>query len=105
MSRKNPRLNALASRKQLLIAESGLNRAHLMHEIQTMAGEMHALARKAKTASCVASAAASLVAGLAFFRHKKSASAAESPSWWQSTLKVAGLFSTFWPAFRARPKT
>ena len=34
---KKPRLNPLESRKQLLIAESELNRAQLVQEWQTMA--------------------------------------------------------------------
>ena len=105
MSGKKPRLNPLASRKQLLIAESELNRAQLAHEWQTMAGEIHALVRQAKTASYVASVAASVLAGLTFFRHKKSAPAVEEPSRWQKTVKIAGLFSTLWSAFRSRTQT
>ena len=80
MSGKNPRLNPLESRKQLLIAESELNRAHLLHELDTLAGEVHALANQAKTIGSIASAVASLVAGLTSFRRKQPASAAEKPS-------------------------
>src|ERR1017187_10892995 len=100
MSGKNPRMNPLASRKQLLMAESELNRAQLVQEWQTMADEVHSLANQARTISSFASAAASLVAGIASFRRKKSAPAAEKPSWLQTILKGAGLVSTIWSAFR-----
>jgi hypothetical protein len=105
MSRKNPRLKALESRKQLLIAESELNRTHLVHELQTMAREVHALTRQAKTVSLIASAAASLVAGLAICRRQSASPPAGKPSWGQTIAKVAGLASTLWSAFRAPPKS
>ena len=102
MSGKNHRMNPLESRKQLLIAESELNRAELLRDWQTMADDVHALARKARIIGSWASIAASLVAGLAFFRRKKSAPAAEKPSWLQTILKGAGLISTLWQAFRSK---
>jgi hypothetical protein len=42
--------------------------------------------------------------GLAAFWNGKSASADAKPSWLQTILKGAGLVSTLWLAFRARPK-
>ena len=90
----------LASRKQLLVAESELNRAQLVQEWQTMADDVHALARRAKTITFLASAAASVVAILSSLRHKKTAPADEKPSWWKTLLKSAGLVSTVWQAFR-----
>ena len=97
---KNPRLNRLESRKQLLIAESELNRAQLLQEWRTMADEVHALAEQARTIRSLASAAASLVAGVASFRRKKSASGAGKSSWWQSLLKGAQWASSLWTEFR-----
>ena len=88
-----------------MIAESELKRAQLIGEWQTMAGEVHALTKQAKTASYFASVAASVVAGMAFFRQKKSAPTMEKSSRWHNLVKVAGLFSTFWSASRFRPKT
>ena len=93
-------MNPLELRKRILIAESELNRAHLVQDWQTMAGEVHALAEEARTIRSVASAAGSLVAGLAALRRKKSAPA-EKPAWWQTLLKGAGQISTLWSAFRA----
>ncbi len=98
-------MKPLESRKQLLIAESELNRAQLVQEWHTMADEARALAYQARTIGRFASAAATLVAGLASCRRKDPTSAAAKPSWGQTIVKVAGLFSTFWSEFRARRKT
>jgi hypothetical protein len=94
-------MNALESRKQLLIAESELNRTHLVREWQTMAGDVHELARKAGTLSAIA-AAGLLVTGLSSFRSKPSAPAAEIKSWWQTILKGAGVVSSLWLEFRSQ---
>ena len=41
-------MKQLDSRKQLLIAESELNRAQLVQEWQTMTDEVHSLTRRAR---------------------------------------------------------
>ena len=97
---KNPRLNPLASRKQLLLAESELNRAQLAQEWRTMSGEVHSLTSQARTVTALASAAASLVSGLVSWRHKRSAPSAEKPSWLQTALNGLGWFSKISRAFR-----
>jgi hypothetical protein len=102
---KKPRLNPLESRKQLLIAESELNRAQLVQEWQTMADGVRSVADRARTISFLASAAASLIAGLAPFRRTRSAPAGEKPSWWQTLLKGAQLAGLLWSEFRQRPKS
>jgi len=100
MSGKNPRMNPLKSRKQLLIAESELNRAQLVHELKIMADEVHSLTNQVRTISSLASAAGTLIAGLASFRRKKeSAPAAEKPSWLQTVLKGAQLAGALWSEF------
>jgi len=89
MSGRNPRLNPLESRKQLLLAESELNRAQLVGEWQTLSGEAHALADQAKTITAIAAALATLVVACG---PKKPVPAAEKPSWWQTLLKVVSVF-------------
>jgi len=101
MSGKNPRLNPLASRKQLLLAESELNRAQLVQDWQAVADGVRAVADRARTLGSIAATAASLVAVFASFRRQKSAPTAEKPSWLQTLLKGAGLLSTVWQAFRS----
>jgi hypothetical protein len=99
---KKPRLNPLESRKQLLIAESELNRAQLVQEWQTMADGVRSVADRARSIGSIASTAASLIAGLASFRRKKSAPAEQKPSRLQTILKGTGLISTVWQAFRSQ---
>jgi hypothetical protein len=95
-------MNSLESRKQLLIAESELNRAQLVQEWRVMASEVHSLTSRARSISSMASAVATLAAGLASCRRKPSAPAAEKPSWWQTLLKGAGLVSSCWSEFRSQ---
>jgi hypothetical protein len=99
---KKPRLNPLESRKQLLIAESELNRAQLVQEWQTMADGVRSVADQARTFSSVASATASLIAGLAAFQRGKPVDADAKPSWLRTILKGAGLISIVWQAFRSQ---
>ena len=97
---KNARINPLASRKQLLIAESELNRAQLAENLGELKADVCALTHRAKSLSAVATSAVRLVADLATFRCGKPASEAEKPSWMNTILKGAGLISTLWQAFR-----
>lgn len=97
-------MKALESRKQLLIAESELNRASLNCEWQSMAGEVHALSHRAETILSMVMAAARLISGLSFLRGNKSAPSTEKPSWWRTALKCAGLAGSFWSEFRAKDR-
>ena len=99
---KKSRVCPLELRKQLLIAESELNRAHLAQEWGAMAVGVRTLTDRAKSFGSIASAAALLVAGLAAFRRGKCVDADVKPSWLQIILKGAGLVSTLWLAFRAK---
>jgi hypothetical protein len=99
---RKSRVTPLELRKQLLIAESELNRAQLCEEWQTMAHGVCDLAHRAKATAAWASSAALLVAGLAAFWRRKPAPAATKSSWFQRILNGARLASTIWFAFRAR---
>ncbi len=105
MPGKSPRLNPLESRKRLLIAESELNRAHLVLEWQVIGDGVRSLADRAGTVRSVVSAAASLMAGLASFRRRRSAPADGKFSWWQTLLKGVELAGSLWPKIRPRPKS
>jgi hypothetical protein len=98
-------MNSLESRKQLLIAESELNRAQLVEEWQAMADDVHSISGRARTVSSLALAAASLIGGLVAFRRIKSAPAGRKLSWWQTLLKGAQLVGSLWSEFRPRPKS
>ena len=102
MSGKKSRVTPLELRKQLLIAESEINRAQLVREWVAMTAGVRTLTDRAKSFSSIAASAAVLVAGLAAFRRGKPADPDAKPSWLQTLLKGAGLISNLWLAFRAR---
>lgn len=93
-------MNPLASRKKLLIAESDLNRARLVQEWQSLTSTAQALADQARTVRSLASAAATLVAGLTSLHRKKPAPVVEKTSWLRTILKGAGQISNFLQALR-----
>jgi hypothetical protein len=94
-------MNQLQSRKQLLIAESELNRAELAVALAALRSDLHELSQRARTISSIASSVAMLVAGIAALRGGNPASAAPKRSWLQRILKGMGLLSTIWLAFRS----
>jgi len=96
-------MNVLESRKQLLIAESELNRAELVEEWQTMADNVRLIADRARRFSSLALAAASLISALVSFR--RTASVGKKPSWWQTLLGGAQLAGSLWAEFGPRPKS
>jgi hypothetical protein len=95
-------MNPLESRKQLLIAESELNRAQWSEDWQTMGHAIRDLAQQAKVMAAWASAAALLVAGVRALWRDPSAPAPTKSTWFQKLLKAARLASTIWLALRAR---
>jgi hypothetical protein len=90
----DPRVNPLTSRKQLLIAESDINRAQLVQELQSMTEGFHTLSHRVKSVSALASTAALLVVGVAAFRRGKSMALVARPSWFQLALKGAQMASS-----------
>jgi hypothetical protein len=102
MSGEKPALTPLELRKQMLIAESEINRAQLCEECEAIAGGVRSFADRAKTISSYASVAAALVAGLTAFYRGKSRPGEEKRSWVQTMLNGIQLASSVWLAFRAR---
>lgn len=100
----HPRVNPLESRKQLLIAESELNRAQLEQEWVALTAGVRTLTGRVKSFGSIASAAALVVAGLAAFRRGRPGNADVKPSWFQMALKGAQAAGSIWLAFRARPR-
>jgi hypothetical protein len=105
---QNPRLNPLEARKQLLLAESELNRAQLVEDFAALTADIQTLKDRAKSLGSVVSSAAVLVAGLVAFRGRKPV---ETPidtkgklHWLRTILKGASLISTFWLAYHAQDR-
>lgn len=95
-------MTPLESRKQLLIAESEINRLELAGDLAALAAGVCTLTRRARSFGSIASSAAVLVAGLAAFQSGKRMDGDAKRSWLQIILKAAGLISTLWLAFRSR---
>ena len=95
-------MNPLQSRKQLLIAESELNRVQLGREWQTLTDEAGAVADKAKSFNGLATSILSLVAAVGTFTNAAPSPAAATTYWLQKFSSGAKLASTVWLMFRAR---
>ena len=96
-----PALTALQTRKQLLLAESELNREQFKQDWQTARQELTVLAGQARTISSYAAIGTVLLGGLAVWRRIKSAPpAAPKVSWLDRLHKGASLVSSIWAAIR-----
>jgi hypothetical protein len=95
-------MNPLESRKQLLIAESELNRVQMVGDWAAMAAGVRTVTDRARSFGSIASAAAVMVTGLEAFRCGKAVDASAKPSWLKTILKGARLVSTLWLALRAK---
>jgi hypothetical protein len=99
---KEHRLSPLESQKQLLIAESELNRAQLSGEWQTMVQGACDLAHWAQGIAAWASAAALLVAGLRAWRSCPATPGTAKQSWFQKLLNGARLAAAIWGVWSTR---
>ncbi len=105
MSGKDPLVNSLQSRRQLLIEESELQRVELVRSWLTMAEGAHALAGRARTIGSIGVAAATVVAGVAAFQRRNPVVAInKKPSWVGSIFNGAQLASAVWLALRRPPR-
>ena len=96
-----PALTPLQTRKQLLLAESELNREQFKQDWQAARHELAVVAGHARTISSYAAIGAALLGGLAVWRSIKSAPpAAPRVSWLDRLTKGASLVSTLWSAIR-----
>jgi hypothetical protein len=102
MSEKNSHMNPLESRKQLLLAESELNRAQMVEDLTALKSDVNALVDHVKSFKSIASSAAVLVSGLADFQREKPANGDGKSHWLRRLIKGAGLISKLWLAFRPK---
>src|ERR1035438_1675833 len=102
MPGKTSHLNPLESRKQMLVAESELNRAGLADEWQAMAHGVRDFAHRAKNIAAWASSAALVVAGVTALRRRPPAPGTTKSPWLQKLLKGASLVSSLWTALRTK---
>ena len=95
-------VNPLAARKQLLIAESELNRAQLIEDWQTMAEGVRGITKRARSIGTLASSAVSLLTGMVSYAKSRPEPAAAKSSWFEKLVGGARLASTIWLALRPR---
>ncbi len=95
-------MNPLHLQKQLLIAESELNRAQLVGDITALKADVRSLAKRATSINSFATAVLSLVTVCA--SNLSSTAAPEKSAWWQTILKSAQPIAALWTVFRNRPK-
>lgn len=96
-------MNALRMRKELLIAESELNRAQLNGELAVLVHSARELGTRARSYTALASAAALLLTGLSAFRKEPAAARPRHP-WLGRLLRGVELASSLWLAFRSKPR-
>jgi hypothetical protein len=101
---KTPRLTPLELQKQLLIAESEINRIGLVQDWEVMGEGVGDFARRAKSIRSIASTVAFLAAGLAAFRRSEPKPPVKKRSRLQSILKVARMACSIWLALRDRSR-
>ena len=100
MPRKMPRVNPTQLRKELLIAESELNRAQLLEEWQPMIETVRIFRGRLKSVSELASTVALLVAAVSAFRRERAAAKRAKSSWLDLVLKGARVAVSLWPVLR-----
>jgi hypothetical protein len=96
-------MNPLQQQKELLIAESELNRAQLREDWCAITHGVRHLGAGLQSVSSLASVAALLVTALASFRRARAEATGAKTSWIDVALKGAKLASSVWMAFRSRP--
>ena len=104
MSGKNPGLNPLDLQKQLLLAESEINRGLMAGDLTALAAGVRAVTDRAKSLGTIGSSAATLVAGLATFQLDQTAKNRAPSSWLQTILKGVHFASNLWLAVDAKSR-
>src|SRR5690606_21224331 len=104
MPGKKPRLNSLALRKKLLVAESEINRARLLEDGEIVLAGARAASQKVRSVSAWIPTAGLLATTVgAFLRNRKSASRRKT-SWIQTAFKGVKILGLLWMTFRGRRK-
>ena len=92
-------MTTLQSRKKLLLAESELNRVHMVAEARLLRTDFRRASDRARSLGARLGSGALLVAGWVARRRSPPAGATGKATWFQRLLKGVGLLATLWTAF------
>jgi hypothetical protein len=103
MSREKSHLTPLETRKQMLLAESELNRIQFLHEWNELKGEIRRVTDPLKTAGAFISLAAETGTVLSILRpiFRRKNEAGEEKSWVSDLLDGAKAGISLWKVFRS----
>lgn len=102
MSGTKSQLMPLQVRKQLLLAESEVNRVSLMHEWQSLRSETQALAHQAQSVCATISSVASMgIAGFSAFRDLQARRRNGKASWLSTLFNGVRLGTSLWASLRS----
>jgi hypothetical protein len=93
-------MNPLQSHKQLLIAESELNRLNLAANMSAFKRETMTIAAPVRSLATIAASVSAMISGVRAYQCKKIEGARAKPSAIQTALKLAELVSSCWLLFR-----
>lgn len=100
MSGKQPSLKPTQLRKQLLIAESEINRANLIEDGEIVISGVRGLTSKARSIRSLASMAGIVATGFFALRRNKAVSLATKHPWLRTAMNGAKTLLPLWLAFR-----
>ena len=95
-------ISVLAARRQLLVAESEINRVRLGQEWQALTDEANQVVHRAKSFTGMATSILSLIAAVGVFTRPAPTPATAKTSWLQKISSGVRLASTVWLLFRPR---
>lgn len=95
---QSPKLNPRSIQKQLLIAESEINRKLLQQDCAALGGSVRQLVTQSKRLGAIAGSGALLVSVWSAFRKQTRAAEDRRPHWLTTCLKVFKLGAALWKA-------
>jgi hypothetical protein len=105
MFRKNTFISSLQTRKKLLLAESDVNRAELVKDLNALKGEVNRVKKNIRTVGSIASSAALLATAVSVFRQRftppQDSNGAKKRSWVRTALAGARIGTSLFLKIRS----
>lgn len=94
-------LNALESRRKLLVAESELNRLQAVQEWNVFAEEVRQVAERARSLNSLAASFISVVSGFSELTEGRRQAATGGGGWFHRLATATRFVSTLWMVYRS----